>query len=459
MLTLPLLSIGCGGSSAAREQWLVVVDTNLPSVSQAVADPGVSLAATVDTLRVDVIRADGSLDSLREVVVVDEHDWPVSFGVVIAQSDSVLLRLRAFYSGLSVTGEALGQTVLEPLPSTAVDRLVELRRPSDGVRTAHVWLEGDCLGMPVSFAPRSTGIDRDQAAAEAREAWSENAPVATHGNWPDARAVDCAVSGPEGSTCVAGGFTVLGSLEDRGLVDGTLVFDDSLPPRPVVVGPFHLDSTEVTVGRLRKLLSDQPTAVSDLPRPQGSGSDAFCTWLGPSDPSHDDRPVNCMTYAVAESVCTALGGRLPSEAEWEHAARGRGQQRRYPWGDAAPSCCTLVAGGVDCGYFEVAPVGEAAKQTCQETDRSRDGVLDLAGNVAELTRDAYASFSEPCWAVPGVRRDPSCQDSGTGTVTLRGGNLLLTPSLALATLRRPFPRVGEFVGAGFRCAYPAGGTP
>lgn len=109
-------------------------------------------------------------------------------------------------------------------------------------------------------------------------------------------------------------------------------------------------------------------------------------------------PINCVSLLQAESYCRFREARLPSEEEWEWAARGREEGRAFPWGAEAPStkrgnlcgaeCSTAFAqGGVrrspaydeDDGFPGTADVGSFA------LGASRDGVLDLAGNVAEWT--------------------------------------------------------------------------
>src|SRR5262249_23818063 len=123
---------------------------------------------------------------------------------------------------------------------------------------------------------------------------------------------------------------------------------------------------------------------------------------------HADRanhPINCVAWAMANLYCQKRGGRLPTEAEWEYAARGS-SQRMYPWGEEAPDAKHLTAGGQECGRWGpstadpkppmyadddgspgTAPVGSFP------SGASKHGLLDLAGNVWEWTADWFAPYS------------------------------------------------------------------
>ena len=119
---------------------------------------------------------------------------------------------------------------------------------------------------------------------------------------------------------LAGGTFEMGS---------TIGEPDEQPVHTVTVGAFELSRSEVTVAAFRACVEARGC------NPQDTGGD--CNW---DQPNRDGHPVNCVSWTDARSFSAWLGSgwRLPSEAEWEYAARGQGRDREYPWGDLAPTC-------------------------------------------------------------------------------------------------------------------------
>lgn len=143
---------------------------------------------------------------------------------------------------------------------------------------------------------------------------------------------------------------------------------------------FWIDRTEVTVAAYRAYVA------ADHSPPYDTRSN--CNW---SVPGGDDLPINCIDWYQAEAFCLWSKKRLPTADEWSWAAQGREEQRRYPWGDTRPSCDLAVVDMDDtdevtgCGRERPWPVGS------KPTDATRDGVLDMLGNVAEKTSTGYSA--------------------------------------------------------------------
>jgi len=139
---------------------------------------------------------------------------------------------------------------------------------------------------------------------------------------------------------------------------------DEAPPHPVTVAPFFLDLTETT--------NDEFAAFM-----QATGYQARSVRLG-----EGNHPVTRITWDDANAYCAWAGKRLPTEAEWEFAARGS-DGRIYPWGnDWDPA----KANGRETGIRSTTAVGSFG------AGASPFGVLDMAGNVREWTADWYDKY-------------------------------------------------------------------
>jgi serine/threonine-protein kinase len=198
------------------------------------------------------------------------------------------------------------------------------------------------------------------------------------------------------------------------------------PARSVAVTPFWIDRTEVTVGAYRACLEAGACALP-------AHSSATCTYGA----GEDDLPVSCVHWGDAEAYCRFAKKRLPTEIEWEAAARGT-LAVPYPWGSVA-SCSNAVTllnerTGRSCAP-RPAPVGS------HPSGDSLFGVQDLSGNVEEWTADWYVESLSPA---PSPR-------SGAAHV-LRGGGWLSPPSLSRTTTRDWGSAMESGPNVGFRCA-------
>lgn len=213
---------------------------------------------------------------------------------------------------------------------------------------------------------------------------------------------------------------------------GEALFAPEYPPHEVLLSDYWLDRNEVTVARYRRCV----VAGSCAEPPYASGGERF---------DRPDLPVTLVTWNDARIFCTWAGGRLPTEAEWERAARGLGR-RRYPWGNVwNPMLLNHGSFGwdtldADDGFLELAPVGSF------RDGRTPDGLADMAGNVEEWIADWYAPEYPHTSSV-----NPRGPDLGELRV-LRGGSFGLgRPWLRGTTRMRDLP-TSRRAYRGFRCA-------
>jgi formylglycine-generating enzyme required for sulfatase activity len=264
--------------------------------------------------------------------------------------------------------------------------------------------------------PPSPAAD-DDGAEEDDNPYATPAPAPPRAAPPPPR---LQVAEKDGMLLLPGGHFTMGSA------------DKSTPPneRPthaVTVAPFWIDRTEVTVGAYRACVEHHACA-----RPVKSS--ATCTY----DLDDPELPVSCVRWQDAVSYCLSAEKRLPTESEWEFAARGL-HGGRYPWGGFGTSCAFAVtllreASGKMCVKGRPARVGS------HPMGASVWGVLDLAGNVEEWTADWYAET----YAGTSPRAGASH--------TLRGGGWLSSPSAARTTSRDWGSSLEAGPNVGFRCA-------
>jgi len=208
-------------------------------------------------------------------------------------------------------------------------------------------------------------------------------------------------------------------------------YGDEKPVHAVTLSDFEMSKHEITVGQFRAFVSAsgyQTTAEKQgwAYVYEGSGwvKKQGANWRAPGFLQTDMHPVVCVSWDDAVAFCTWLSQqegktvRLPTEAEWEFAARSRGQQRKYPWGDDFAgrqlnfadnnTDFSWSAKDVDDGFARTAPV---ASFTANDL-----GLFDMAGNVWEWCRDWYADKYES-----GAQTNPTGPRSGDFRV-LRGGS-------------------------------------
>lgn len=242
-----------------------------------------------------------------------------------------------------------------------------------------------------------------------------------------ANATTCVAAPAEMVHVPAGWFTM-------GRNDGD---ESARPAREVYISDFYIDRHEVTVKQYRWCVLK---GVCGRPSKRHSTNGRRYNYEAPD---RDDHPVNGVSWHQASAYCDHVGGRLPTEAEWEKAARGK-DKRRYPWGDDAPSCKVAVmfeiGRGSGCGTEGTLPVGS------KPAGASPYGVLDLIGGVNEWTLDFYA---EDTYSRASAR-DPRGPQRGKAHV-VRGGAWYAEAQFLSATRRVADRADYASFGSGFRC--------
>lgn len=163
-------------------------------------------------------------------------------------------------------------------------------------------------------------------------------------------------------------------------------FEDATnPDKRVKVSGFAIDRTEVTVKAYRACVDAERCTADRVDGQRALGKpfqvSEICNWGRAGREGH---PMNCVSHAQAEAYCASVGKRLPTQDEWQLAARGT-DGRTYPWGRDKPGCQRAVmfsAEGGSCGTGLTWPVGSKPE------GKSPYGALDMAGNVAEWTSPA-----------------------------------------------------------------------
>ncbi|MBI4704545.1 MAG: formylglycine-generating enzyme family protein [Deltaproteobacteria bacterium] len=215
----------------------------------------------------------------------------------------------------------------------------------------------------------------------------------------------------------------------------------------VYLDAFYIDRTEVTVAQYRSCVNARGCTADHLTEwglPGSLKPGEECNW---NKSGRDSHPINCVDWSQAEAYCRFAGKRLPTEAEWEKAARGT-DGRIYPWGSAAPSCHYAVMddGGHGCGRDSTSPVGS------KPAGASPYGALDMAGNVWEWTADWYGK----AYYAASPERNPTGPSGGSLRV-LRGRSWDLHHAMNFRASKRDwFVPEDRSRAQGFRCARPAG---
>ncbi len=249
-------------------------------------------------------------------------------------------------------------------------------------------------------------------------------------------------------TAVPAGSFTMGSGQ-------TAPFRDEQPQHLVYVSAFSIETHEVTNAQYRACVG--AGACVDPPSGWPGSDEQYYT-----EGKFNDFPVLNVPWDSAINYCRWRGRRLPTEAEWEKAARGAADDRDYPWGWAEPTCdladlSVPVADSLDpdAQYHETCllfPVGVEA----YAGSASPYGALNMTGNAAEWVADYYADNYYVASVWPGNAHDPQGPSSGDERV-VRGGSYDDTAIYARVAYRgRRLPDQPDAT-IGFRCAQSGSG--
>ncbi|MBW2456593.1 MAG: SUMF1/EgtB/PvdO family nonheme iron enzyme [Deltaproteobacteria bacterium] len=236
---------------------------------------------------------------------------------------------------------------------------------------------------------------------------------------------------------VAGGTFEMGHPVEPAGPYGNPWKANELPPHPVTLSEYWIDTDEVTGEQFALFLSyaageKHYDPLSPIER---VGEIDYQAMAG-----HQQRPASYVSWLAAVEYCEWVGKLLPTEAQWERAAKGT-EQQRFPWGEDGATCqlANYYTGSTWC-------VGESGDVGSYSPDGdSPDGVHDLAGNVAEWTADGYGPYgADPV-------TDPLGPEPSWEGVVVRGGGYNEAAASLRTTARWAADPTDSSPGIGFRC--------
>jgi formylglycine-generating enzyme required for sulfatase activity len=212
-------------------------------------------------------------------------------------------------------------------------------------------------------------------------------------------------------------------------------FEDEGPQHEITLKGYYIDETEVTVAAFKSFVA----ATGYKTTAEAKGDAIQYTWRAFDAPDRQDHPVRWMTWRDANAYCQWAGKRLPTEAEWEKAARGT-DGRIYPWGNTWDD--TRV------------PHGDTEPVTAHPNAASPYGALGMAGGVWEWVADWYDFYY--------YQSSPATDPTGPGQTSdkvLRGGGFANASWQHRAAHRHSGGIEGYAQDHGFRCARDVTTTP
>jgi formylglycine-generating enzyme required for sulfatase activity len=226
------------------------------------------------------------------------------------------------------------------------------------------------------------------------------------------------------------------------------LFTAEAPRRRVKIDSFYLDKTEVTNADFKKFLDKNPAWQKDKIPSEFNNGKYLQDWNGANFPPNKTRfPVVFVSWHSAVAYCQSLGQRLPSEAEWEYAARGGLSDKQFPWGDEMPDKTRANFGASALG----------ASVAVGSYPANGYGLFDMTGNVWEFLADEWKSYPADTrlQVNPVAGGDFFLGDSYRQIKTrrvIRGGSYGGAPVNLRVTFRDSHVPENAVEHVGFRCA-------